>query len=89
MTRVVMSSKGQIVVPARVRREMDLSKGTQFEVERRGGEIVLTPVEATEWEQCYGMFSDGPSALDELEQDRARERARDQRRADEFDRGAK
>ena len=44
MEIVRLSSKGQIVIPAKIRKELKLSKGDKLLVERRGDVIVLRPV---------------------------------------------
>ena len=43
-TTATLSSKGQIVIPADMRQEMELEAGTRFAVTRRGSKIVLQPV---------------------------------------------
>jgi len=40
----VLAQKGQVVIPARVRDELELSPGDDLEVNVVDGEIVLTPL---------------------------------------------
>ena len=42
--RSQISSKGQIVIPAELREQMQLKPGTQVVIERHGLEIVMRPV---------------------------------------------
>ena len=44
MEIVKLSSKGQIVIPAKIRKELKLSKGDKLLLERRGDTIILRPV---------------------------------------------
>ncbi len=44
MEVVKLSSKGQIVIPAKLRKELKLSKGDKLLLERRGDAIVLKPM---------------------------------------------
>jgi AbrB family looped-hinge helix DNA binding protein len=44
MEIVKLSSKGQIVIPAWLRRELGLSEGDKLLIERRQEEVVLKPV---------------------------------------------
>lgn len=44
MEIVKLSSKGQIVIPAKIRKELKLSKGDKLLIERRGDAIILRPV---------------------------------------------
>ncbi len=39
-----MNSKGQIVIPAELRREMTLSAGTKVSIQREGNTLVLHPI---------------------------------------------
>ena len=41
---VKLSSKGQIVIPAKLREELKLSKGDKLLLERRGDTIILRPM---------------------------------------------
>ncbi len=42
--KVKLSAKGQIVIPARIRKELGLSEGDRLFIERRQGEVILKPV---------------------------------------------
>ena len=42
-----LSSKGQLVLPSEVRRQLRLAKGEQLDVEVRDGTVVLRPVSKT------------------------------------------
>jgi AbrB family looped-hinge helix DNA binding protein len=44
MEIVKLSSKGQIVIPAWIRKELGLSEGDKLLIERRHGEVILKPV---------------------------------------------
>jgi len=44
MEIVKLSSKGQIVIPAKIRKELKLSKGDKLLLEREGDMIILRPV---------------------------------------------
>jgi len=41
---VKLSSKGQIVIPAKIRKELKLSKGDKLLLERNGDAIILRPM---------------------------------------------
>lgn len=43
---VSISSKGQLVIPAELREEMNLSAGTKVAIRREGNTLVLHPVTA-------------------------------------------
>ena len=68
-----ITSKGQVVIPAVLRRKYGLVAGTRFAVRDRGGKIILEPVTREYMARLRGMLGGG-GGLRELERDRARER---------------
>jgi len=44
MEIVKLSAKGQIVIPARLRKELGLSEGDRLVIERKQEEVILKPV---------------------------------------------
>lgn len=75
---VKLSSRGQLVIPAEMRRTLDLDRGTRFEVEVQGDHIVLTPIRDEDWRSLRGCLEDGPSLTESLTDERRRERERDE-----------
>lgn len=39
-----ISSKGQLVIPAELREQMNLSVGTRFSIRREGNALILRPI---------------------------------------------
>ena len=74
---IKISSKGQVVIPANIRRQLDIGRGSRLAVEVKGDKIVLEPIRRPQWQAYRGEFSRGASLIDELEQERRRERERD------------
>lgn len=73
--KVKMSSKGQVVIPADVRREMDLGKDSEFTLDVEGDHLVLTPVrDEDDWHTLRGCLDDLDDTAGELI---ARERRRE------------
>ncbi|MGE0423971.1 MAG: AbrB/MazE/SpoVT family DNA-binding domain-containing protein [Reyranellaceae bacterium] len=75
--RTRLSAKGQIVVPSEVRRANQWLPGTEFEVETRGGALVLTPVASvrpTTMDEVFGSLKyDGPAlSIEEMDEGVAR-----------------
>ncbi len=82
--QVKLSSKGQLVIPQKIRRALDLKPGTEFNIELAGRQIILQPVidkqaalEAID--ALYGMFP-GSDLLDALEAEHRWEIERDIKR---------
>lgn len=71
----VLTSKGQIVVPASVRRKLGLTKGTriQIEVDEANQRIILTPITRAYIDSLYGKYK-GLGLLETLLEDKKKER---------------
>ena len=77
-----VTSKGQVVVPARLRRKFGIKAGTRLNFSEQGGQIVVQPVTKEYISSFRGIFKLKPgekSAVRELLEDRAKERAREDR----------
>ncbi len=51
--------KGQVVIPAQIRRRLGLKKGTKIFVEERNGEIVLRPINREYFQKMSGILKGG------------------------------
>ncbi len=77
-----VTSKGQVVVPARLRRKFGIKPGTRLNFSEEKGRIVVQPVTKAFIDSFCGIFKLKPgekSAVQELLEDRDRERAREDR----------
>jgi len=76
-----VSSKGQLVIPAKIREELGIEPGTRVAIRREGPELVLRPetlaAKLAMIKEMRGITAGGPSMCDELIEDRRRERARE------------
>ena len=70
MPIVKASSKGQIVIPAQLRRKYQIDRGSKINVLDGDGEIILRPVLQDAVQQARGMFRGGVSSLQELMKER-------------------
>jgi AbrB family looped-hinge helix DNA binding protein len=80
-----VTSKGQVVVPVRIRRKFGIKAGTRLNFQEENGRIVVQPVTRDFIDSFCGVFKLKPgekSAVQELIEDRARERAREDRELD-------
>ena len=78
---VKLSSKGQLVLPKRIRQKLELKPGAEFEVEVVDGKIVLKPVQKQEKLQQtlakLRQIVQGTGLREELEIERKQERDRE------------
>ncbi len=78
MECVKISSKGQVVIPASVRKKLDLAYGSFLEISVKNDIILLKPLKKSPIEHLYGRFDD-KGVLSELEKDHAEEISREDR----------
>ena len=78
MSIVRTSPKGQVVVPAELRKEIGLEPGDLVRVTHAGGRrVMIEPLGADPVQALRGMLKDGPSLTDALARERKLEDARD------------
>jgi AbrB family looped-hinge helix DNA binding protein len=70
----VVTTKGQLVIPARLRRRFGIKKGTTVSFLEEGGRIIVQPVTRQFIRTLRGSLKRGPSALDLLLKERKQER---------------
>ena len=70
----VVTTKGQLVIPARLRRRFGIKKGTRVTFLEDAGRIIVQPVTREFIRGLRGSLSDEPSALAALLDERKHER---------------
>lgn len=73
MSLVKTTAKGQVVIPADIRKKYHISKGTRVKIEDKNGQIILKPLMKDPVKNARGIFKGGKSALKFLQEDRAEE----------------
>lgn len=76
MQSSVVTVKGQIVIPAPIRKKVGLKKGTRVFIEEKNGDIVVHPATDNFYDRCLGMFK-GSGLLKLLESERRNEKKRE------------
>ncbi|MGA9509148.1 MAG: AbrB/MazE/SpoVT family DNA-binding domain-containing protein [Candidatus Sulfotelmatobacter sp.] len=80
--RTVISSKGQVVIPAELREQFGLERGTLATWTEEKGRLVLTPITAQRIREIRGFLKPKPgqpSMFEEHLAERERERERERR----------
>ena len=78
--RTVVSSKGQVVIPAELRERLSLEKGTPATWSEEAGRLVLTPMTERQLDEIMGFLKPvpgGKSMFEESFAERERERRRE------------
>lgn len=78
MESAQVTSKGQLVVPARLRRKYGIKPGTKIYFIERGNEIVFQPVTREYIRGVCGMLKSDTSVAQELLKERARDKEREE-----------
>jgi AbrB family looped-hinge helix DNA binding protein len=81
--RTVISSKGQVVIPAELREQYGLDQGTPATWTEDNGRLVLTPITARRLDEIMGFQKPKPgepSMFEESLAERERERERERKR---------
>jgi len=71
----VVTTKGQLVIPARLRKRFGIKKGTLVSFVEENGRLVMQPVTREFIRGLRGSLKGGPSALDLLIEERKSARA--------------
>jgi AbrB family looped-hinge helix DNA binding protein len=79
MTKITMSSKGQVSIPKAVRERLNLKTGTEISIDVQGEALVMKRLVRNhpDWRTMRGMFRGGADLLKDLTENRAAEIARD------------
>ncbi len=78
----VATVKGQVVIPAPLRQKLGIKKGTKFLVYEDNGKIVLEPVDFKQIMRSLRGILKGTNALQELMEERALDREREDAKFD-------
>lgn len=74
MEKAYITTKGQLVVPARIRRKYGIKPGTKVYFVERNGEIVFLPATKDYVRSVCGMLKSDSSATKELLKERAKDK---------------
>ena len=81
MDSAYVTTKGQLVVPARLRRKYGIKAGTRVQFVERDSEIILQPLTRQYIRSVCGLLADAGPATPELLKERARDRQREEARS--------
>ena len=78
MYTATVSAKGWVVIPKPIRQKLGLKKGSRVQVVDHDHMLVIVPLPDDPIKALHGMFQDGPSLTNDLLQERAREREKEE-----------
>ena len=77
MTTTVVTTKGQIVIPSKIRRKHNIKRGTKLYIEERGDELVLKAVTPAYFEKIAGVLQTKGKLSKTLLEERAKDKERE------------
>ncbi len=78
MDKAIVTSKGQVTIPLKLRRKYRIKAGTKICFLERGHEIILQPVTKEYFHSLVGMFKSKTSMTKALLRERARDKKREE-----------
>ena len=78
----VVTTKGQVVIPAKLRHRLGIKKGAKLYVEERKGEIILRPLNKEYFQKMSGILKGG-GLVKALEESRARDLKHEEEKIDQ------
>ena len=75
MDKTVVTVKGQVVIPSKLRRKFGIKKGTQVYLYERNGEIIIKPITDEYIRSMVGITGTQGKLLKALKEEKAKERA--------------
>ncbi len=86
METAYVTSKGQLVIPASLRKRFGIKAGTKVRFIERDGEIVIQPITSEFIRSVCGMLKSDKSMTRELLKERAKDRQREEHKVENFHR---
>lgn len=80
MVVLSITSKGQIVIPADIRKHFDLGKGKKLYIEERKDEIVLKPLTMEYFDSIAGVLKTRGKLSKKLLAERAKQKKKEEKR---------
>ncbi|MBM3252631.1 MAG: AbrB/MazE/SpoVT family DNA-binding domain-containing protein [Candidatus Omnitrophica bacterium] len=77
MTTAVVTTKGQIVIPSKIRRRLNIKRGTKLYIEERGDELILKAVTPGYFEKIAGVLQTKGKLSKALLEERAKDKERE------------
>ena len=84
MTTTIVTTKGQIVIPSRMRWKLNIKKGTRLCIEEKGDQLILQPLTDDYYEKMAGIASTKGKGVSALLEERAKEKENEDKKWSKF-----
>ena len=80
MVKTVVTTKGQVVIPSKLRRKFNIKKGTKLVIEERGDELILRPITPEYLDKLAGTLPSKGNLTKLLLAERAKDREKEDKK---------
>jgi len=77
MTTAIVTTKGQIVIPFKIRHRLNIRKGTKFYIEEKGDDLILKVITPAYFEKIAGILQTKGKLSKALIEERAKDKGRE------------
>ena len=77
MTTTVVTTKGQIVIPSKIRRKLNIKRGTKLYIEEKGEELIIKPITQAYFERIAGVLQTKGKLSKTLLEERSKDKERE------------
>ena len=77
MTTTIVTTKGQIVIPSKIRQRLKIKRGTKLYIEERGNELILKPITPEYFERIAGVLQTKGKLSKALLEERSKDKERE------------
>ncbi len=84
MTTTIVTTKGQIVIPSKIRRRLNIKKGTRLCIEQKGDQLILQPLTDEYFKKIAGIAATKGKGVSALLEERAKEKENEDKKWSKF-----
>ena len=77
MRTTIVTTKGQIVIPSKIRRKFNIKMGTRLYIEEKGEELIIKPVTPAYFERIAGVLQTKGKLSKTLIEERSKDKERE------------
>jgi AbrB family looped-hinge helix DNA binding protein len=74
MTTTIVTTKGQIVIPSKIRQRLKIKRGTKMCIVEKGDQIILQPLTGEYFEKMAGILNTKGKLTKAILEERAKEK---------------
>ena len=84
MTSTIVTTKGQIVIPSKIRRKLNIKNGTRLCIVEKGDQLILQPLTEDYFKNMAGIAGAKGKGVSALLEERAKEKENEDKKWSKF-----